>query len=168
MGQYKSRRADIRFTSDDGMTPIDFWVENWNFRSSASIWVEVPDIAANPATTIIYMYYGYSTAGSVSNGFNTFLFFDDFNSGLLDAGEGRRWEISGGTWSVQTDTQQDGTSGGVAEGIAGSAYRILKSSFTGTDYILEGWGKQVAGRTWGFGIRTTDVTHTYSLNLYED
>lgn len=160
--------ADIRFTSDDGMTPIDFWVENWNFRSSASIWVEVPDIAANPATTIIYMYYGYSTAGSVSNGFNTFLFFDDFNSGLLDAGEGRRWEISGGTWSVQTDTQQDGTSGGVAEGIAGSAYRILKSSFTGTDYILEGWGKQVAGRTWGFGIRTTDVTHTYSLNLYED
>ena len=160
--------ADIRFTSDDGMTTLDFWVEKWNSGTSATIWVEVPEIAANPESTNIYMYFGYSGAGSASNGFNTFLFFDDFNSGELDLGAGRRWEASGGTWTVQTDIQHDDASGGVAEGIAGTAYRILKSSFTGTDYILEGWGKQVAGRTWGFGIRTTDVQHTYSLNLYAD
>ena len=160
--------TDIRFTTGNGLTPIDFWIESWNSGTSASIWVEVPTVAANPATTTIYMYYDYDLASSASNGFATFDFFDDFNSGVLDVGAGRRWEASGGTWSVQSDIQQDLTTGYVAEGIAGSAYRILKSSFTGSDYVLEGWGKQTAGRTWGFGIRTTDVTHTYSLNLYED
>lgn len=160
--------ADIRFTAGDGVTGIDFWIESWNSGTSASIWVEVPTVAASPATTTIYMYYDYALASSASNGFATFEFFDDFNSGVLDVGAGRRWEASGGTWSAQSDTQHDGTTGYVAEGIAGSAYRILESSFTGSDYVLEGWGKQTAGRTWGFGIRTTDVTHTYSLNLYED
>ncbi len=160
--------ADIRFTSDNGLSEIDFWIESWNSGTSASIWVEVPTVDASPATTTIFMYYCNSGASSASDGFDTFDFFDDFNSELLDEGVERRWQASGGTWSVQLDTQQDGTTGYVAEGIAGAEYRILKSSFTGSDYVLEGYGKQTAGRTWGFGIRTTDVTHTYSLNLYED
>ena len=167
--------ADVIFTTTGAApTLIDFWIESWDVTvpgsEKASIWVEVPSIPASdgitPGSATVYMYFSNPGAGSTSNGFTTFDFFDDFNTGPLDIGG--RWTSSGGTWSLQSDTQQDGTTGNVAQGIAGGAYNILRSSYTGGDYVLEGWGKQVVGRVWGFGIRTTDVTHTYSLNLYED
>ena len=77
-----------------------------------------------------------------------------------------KWTAYGGTWSVVSDVQQDGTAGLVAQGVT-TDKQLLKSSFTGTDYILEGWGRQISGSVWGFGIRTTNAQNTYSLNVYE-
>jgi len=74
---------------------------------------------------------------------------------------------SGGTWDAITDIQHDGTEGIVAKGNT-SAKSILKSSFTGSDFILEGYGKQIAYRVWGLGFRTTNAQNTYVLNIYED
>ena len=50
----------------------------------------------------------------------TFEFFDDFESSALD---GSKWGVSGGSWSVVNDTQQDGSAGGVVEGSIGSSVR---------------------------------------------
>ena len=50
--------SDLRFTASDGITEIPYWIESWNYGTSAVIWVKVPSVAASPATTTIYMYYG--------------------------------------------------------------------------------------------------------------
>jgi hypothetical protein len=82
--------ADVRFTSGNGTTLIDFWIETWNpAGTSASIWVQVPTVAAS-TNTMIYLYYGNSAAATASNGTNTFEFFDDFESGL------GKWTVGGG------------------------------------------------------------------------
>jgi len=79
--------SDIRFTGSDETTLQDYWIESWNNTGTSTIWVEVK----TSGTSTIYMYYGNSSASSASNGTATFLFFDDFSSGLSK-------------WNVHIDT----------------------------------------------------------------
>jgi Domain of unknown function (DUF2341)/Secretion system C-terminal sorting domain len=82
-----SNGSDIRITAADGITEIPFWIEEWNaVGSTATIWVKVPSIPSEG--TNIYLYYGSITATSLSNGTNTFNFFDDFST----------YDISGQNW----------------------------------------------------------------------
>ena len=90
--------SDLRITSDDQVTEIPFWIEEWNaVGNTATIWVKVPSI---PTTgTTIYLYYGNTTATSASNGTNTFNFFDDFSNNSVSGQNWiRRLEYSGGNW----------------------------------------------------------------------
>ncbi len=73
---------DIRFTSSNGTTFINYWLETKTDSTSATFWVQVPSIAGSSAATI-YMYYGNALAASASSATSTFLFADDF-SGTLD------------------------------------------------------------------------------------
>jgi len=84
---------DIRFTSSDGVTLLDYWKEQY-VGNTASFWVEV---AANLSTTAqtIYLYYGNSIVSTTSSGPNTFIFFDDFELGTFS-----RWTSAGSYWSV--------------------------------------------------------------------
>lgn len=79
---------DIRFTNSAG-TILDCWVES-SSSSTATIWVEV-DTIANGSTTI-FIYYGNPDATSVSNGTNTFVFFDDFSGAGVDTS---LWTVNG-------------------------------------------------------------------------
>jgi hypothetical protein len=74
----KSDGSDIRITANDSITPIPFWIENWTNGVQATIWVKVPSIPTSGTT--VFIYYGNNSAASVSNGSNTFQFFDDFES----------------------------------------------------------------------------------------
>ncbi len=81
---------------------VSFWIENWTSSGklgNATIWVKVPNITAqNVANTTLYMYYGNTTAvNTVSNGNNTFDFFDDFSSGL------GKWTVLIGSWSIDSN-----------------------------------------------------------------
>ncbi|MFW9955111.1 MAG: DUF2341 domain-containing protein [Candidatus Thorarchaeota archaeon] len=77
----KADFSDIRFTSSNGTTVLDHWVERYTESSLAVIWVEVrEDLDYNQ---IICFYYGNPAARSVSNGANTFLIFDDFDDGVI-------------------------------------------------------------------------------------
>jgi hypothetical protein len=49
-----------------------------------------------------------------------------------------------------------------------TARQILSSSYTGGDYVLEAYGKQVSGRVWGVGARVNGANNLYSINLYGD
>jgi len=71
---------DIRFTSSDGTTLIDHWLESKTDSSTADFWVEVPSIPASPDTTTIYMYYGNSSVSTSSDGNSSFDFYDDFTT----------------------------------------------------------------------------------------
>ncbi|MFA6028048.1 MAG: DUF2341 domain-containing protein [Patescibacteria group bacterium] len=74
---------DIRFTSSDGTTLLDYWIETKTDSTSATIWLEVPTIPASSFATI-YMYYGYASAAAYSDISNTFVFGDDFDDGSID------------------------------------------------------------------------------------
>jgi hypothetical protein len=83
---------------------------------------------------------------------------------VLDPG---KWNVNNLDWSEPGAVQRNGTSGRVAQSVT-YGVQALASKFAGTDYVLEGQGRQLAGRVWGFGVRTTDASNSYSLNLYED
>ena len=100
-GKMQSDCDDIRFTDSDGVTPINFWVEGPLNSPSTVIWVEVPHIPAS-STKTIYMYYGNAYASSASDGDATFVFFDDFSSGTLDASKWKYTKYA----SVIEDTSQ--------------------------------------------------------------
>ena len=92
-GLCKSDFSDLRFTSDDGMTLLDYWIESVSGATPnqmATIWVEFDSIGTSATT--FYMYYGNSAASAVSDGEATFLFFDDFPGASLD---GTKWSTSG-------------------------------------------------------------------------
>jgi hypothetical protein len=71
---------DIRFTSSDGQTLLNYWIESISTPSAALIWVKLPSIPVGSPAVTIYMYYGNSGAAAASSGDNTFIFFDDFET----------------------------------------------------------------------------------------
>jgi hypothetical protein len=79
-GKMQSNGNDIRFTASDGVTLLDYWIESGIGTTSTYIWVEVTSIPAGNST--IYLYYGNSSAAAASSGYNTFIFFDDFEDDL--------------------------------------------------------------------------------------
>ncbi len=85
----KADFSDIRFTTSNGQTLIDFWIEDYTASTEAIVWVEVPNLPAS-TTTDIYVYYSNPTAITASNGTNTFVFFDHFDtfSGWSNIGSG--------------------------------------------------------------------------------
>lgn len=82
---------DIRFTTSDGITLCDYWIES-STSALATVWVEVPSIATT--NTTIYIYYGNAAATPVSSGLNTFpLLFEDCSESSLNT---TRWTVTGG------------------------------------------------------------------------
>lgn len=75
--------SDLRFTDEKG-TLLPHWLEDYTAPIKATIWVKVPAIAAAGITNIT-MCYGNPDAPSSSDGFATFIFFDDFEIDKLDA-----------------------------------------------------------------------------------
>ena len=77
LGRARTDFGDLRFTDDDGVTLLDYWMEAKVDSDYANFWIEVlDDLSTSNAT--IYVYYGNASATSLSNGPATFLFFDDF------------------------------------------------------------------------------------------
>ncbi|MCD4821903.1 MAG: DUF2341 domain-containing protein [Methanococcoides sp.] len=90
---------DIRFVDSDGITQLFCWLDDYNDSISATFWVRVPDIPSGDKT--IYTYYGNDDAVSVSNGSQTFLFYDDFE-GYGEGDVPQNWEIkdsNSNTWN---------------------------------------------------------------------
>jgi len=88
--------SDLRFTDVSGTHELSYWIESGCNTADTKVWVKVPSIPANGSTDI-YMYYGNPVAGGVSNGMETFDFFDDFEN--YNAGD-----LNGqGGWVGQND-----------------------------------------------------------------
>ncbi len=87
---------DLRFTADDGLTPIPYWIERYTASTDAVVWVKVPYLGTADTAKVL-MYYGSSTAAASSSGVTTFSAFDDFETNNLTA-------YAGDTSLFQTDT----------------------------------------------------------------
>jgi len=93
----KNDGGDLRF--HDGQNELSFWVEDVTGTSPnriAYVWVKIPSLSANQTKTL-YIYFGNQSASNVSNGNNTFDFFDDFDTNL------DKWTIRSGIWTITTD-----------------------------------------------------------------
>jgi len=77
-GNGRTDFGDVRFTADDGVTELPYWIQQKVDGDYAVVWVKIPYIPAYPGTTSIYIYYGNPNATTTSNGANTWLLFDDF------------------------------------------------------------------------------------------
>ncbi|MFA5009383.1 MAG: DUF2341 domain-containing protein [Candidatus Paceibacterota bacterium] len=86
---------DLRFTSSDGTTELNYWLESKTDSTTATIWVKIPSLASGDNT--IYMYYANASATTASNGDNTFLLFDDFLGTTLDT---NKWTVVSGAPTV--------------------------------------------------------------------
>jgi len=82
----KTDFSDLRFTTADGTTLLDYWIESVSGTTPnqlAAVWIEIDSIGTSATT--FYMYYGKSDASTYSNGENTFPFFDHFD------GDASKW-----------------------------------------------------------------------------
>lgn len=107
-GKMQDSGNDIRFTGADGMTQINYWIDSGMNTSSTVIWVKVPSIPAG--NSMIYMYYGNTSALAASDGDGTFIFFDDFENGFTPDG---KWTIvnqDAGSISLSTNNVFQGAS----------------------------------------------------------
>ena len=97
-GKCLSSFNDLRFTTSDGTTLLDYWIESISGTTPnqlATVWIEFNSIGTGDTT--FYMYYGNTSASDYSNGDNTFPFFDHFEGTSLDA---NKWSNTGGTITV--------------------------------------------------------------------
>jgi len=83
-GHSRTDFGDIRFTDDDGVTLLPYWMESKVDDDYAVFWVKVNDDLSSSLATI-YVYYGKSDAITISNGDDTFPLFDDFLGNSLDS-----------------------------------------------------------------------------------
>jgi parallel beta-helix repeat protein len=71
--------GDLRFCDNDGVTELNYWIENYNAGENATVWVKVPSIPGND-NHVIYMYYGNPVAEPAGDGSGVFEFFDNFDN----------------------------------------------------------------------------------------
>lgn len=104
-GKCRTDFGDIRFTDNDEVTELDYWMEEKVDSDYAIFWIEVADSLESSAVTI-YIYYGNATATytdtftDLQHGENTFPFFDNF--GTVDQTK----------WNFYLGDQGDATSDG--------------------------------------------------------
>lgn len=77
-GKCKTDFGDVRFTDNDGITELDYWMEEKVDSDYAVFWVEVADSLESSNVTV-YIYYGKADATTTSNGITTFLFYENFD-----------------------------------------------------------------------------------------
>jgi hypothetical protein len=154
----KSDFGDIRFTADDGVTLLNYWMESKILYGKAVFWVKISANLSSSNQTI-YVYYGNSNATSASNATNTFLFFDDFSGDLS------KWTQRSGNWSIDSSkylktptTDED---------------QIVTASFTMKDGRIRYCFKQDSIVTWitGSGLsciaRSPNASNYYRVQYWD-
>jgi len=161
-GKMRSDGGDIRFTDSDGTTLLNYWVESGINTSSTYIWVKVPSIPAN-STKTIYVYYGNPNATSLSNGDNTFDFFDDFTGSSLNPA---KWSSSSGA-SVSNGELILGAGGYVISSTSFSGNIMVKDRrMITSDYDLDTNFRYVDSNNYYNGRISTYASEGIQLQKY--
>jgi hypothetical protein len=91
---------DIRFTTSDGLSDINYYIFNKVDSTSAEVFVRVPTLA--PGVQNIEMFYGNTNADSLSDGSSTVNFVDNFARDTSSASLITEWASPGpGTNELQ-------------------------------------------------------------------
>ncbi len=131
--------GDLRITTNDGTTTVSFWIESWNAEDElATIWANIPNIPLSISS--LWLYYGNVSATNVSNGRNTFRFFDDFES----------WNSSSGQtgWSDITSTPNPPKADNTAAVYNGKLYVFGGYGINSNTYLNEVFVYDPGFNTW--------------------
>ncbi len=145
--------SDIRFAEDvDGAFLLNYWIESGIKTNTTNIWVKVPFIPASDSV-IIYLFYGNPAAIGQSNADSTFLFYDNFNDGVLDTA---KWEQRG-PFSTLNET------GGILilSGNSNWAYIKSKTSFNQRVIVQERHESIGVSAAFLFSSAITDERFTF-------
>jgi hypothetical protein len=154
-GKARTDFGDVRFTDDDMVTLLDYWLESKVDSDYAYFWVEVADdLSINPAT--IYVYYGKAGATTISSGPNTFLFFDDFSADTTAnytkaAYKGPNGAIPVATWNaggyldIKSNTAGKGGTVTRTGTSYGAGYAVESKMKLSTGPTNDGGGSAIAG-----------------------
>ncbi|AKB17166.1 MULTISPECIES: DUF2341 domain-containing protein [unclassified Methanosarcina] len=97
--QAKTDGSDLRFFS--GGRTLNYWIETWDPEAEkALLWVRIPFLPANRSITLLIK-CGNPAAEAVSNGENTFEFFDGFEGDKLQRLEWNAESAGGGLVEVK-------------------------------------------------------------------
>lgn len=116
----KTDFGDIRFTDSSG-TLYDYYVKEQSNSSYAIIWVKISSIPASPSTLIFYLYYGNTSATTLSTR-NAVILHERW-----DGSYDETWNVESGTWSIYDNSvyrESSYTSGGKKS----HCYKTLPSS----------------------------------------
>jgi len=80
----KSDGGDLRFTENDGLTELDYWIEQFHYGGYAVIYIKLPNIPVSPNTITIYMYYGSLDAATTESGTDVWIEFENWESYAVD------------------------------------------------------------------------------------
>jgi hypothetical protein len=80
-GKCLTNFGDIRFTDSTGVTLLNYYIEEKIDNDYTICWIKILD-DLNIYESKFYIYYGKIGVSSISNGTNTFIFFDDFEVDL--------------------------------------------------------------------------------------
>ena len=157
---------DLRFTTSDGATLLDYWIESVTGTTPnqlATVWIEFDSIGTTATT--FYMYYGKADASSVSNGANTFLFFDDFDDNSLDTD---KWEVLLNTWQ-ETGGLLKGTCGDTAYSVIISKNQVAPTDNYAVDATIAAqYGLNTGNYQSGLVINDAKTTATIGLGYWVD
>jgi len=71
--------SDVQVTGADGLTPIGFWIQDWDsVAMKATVYVKAPTLASG--TNVVYLYYGNQAATNASSAAAVFDFYDGFEA----------------------------------------------------------------------------------------
>lgn len=149
---------DIRFTTVNGTTLLDYWIESTTGitpNQVATIWIEFDSIAT--IATTFYMYYGNISATATSSGVDTFPLFDDFNDGSIDTS---KWTDMGGTVEAGGELTATATST--------AAYGVASKTFFGVNYAIRCRIKptHVGGTTYLESCSLYDASNNQQVAVY--
>jgi hypothetical protein len=128
----KTDFGDVRFTSSDGSTLLDYWMETKSDSNYAIFWVEVSEDLGSVRT--IYIYYGNPTATSLSSISATFI-------REIDSGTPAKltFGLEEGSGTTTADTSGNGNTGTLSGSptwtTSGKYGKAI--SFDGTDDYVE-------------------------------
>lgn len=125
-GKCQQDFEDIRFTESDKTTELSYWLEEFTSGGIATFWIKISDDL--DSDTVIYLYYGTSEESeTTSDGWDTFLFYEDWETESIQA---EFWDILATDGSVSW-SETDANHGSVLrlEGNAGNFRYQFSSDF---------------------------------------
>jgi len=143
----------MEFYDSDEITLLNHYVELWDTQNyNAKIWVKIPNIPANSIKKV-YLKRNFTRTTDLSNPYNTFDFYDDFNVDLS------KWTQNIGSWSLATD---GGLS--VLKSPSGDNSQISTSTFSIKDCRIISkfrFANSLTGNKFGSLARWQNTTNTY-------
>ena len=147
-GKLNADGSDLRFTDGD-CNPLPYFMDSLATNPDNIVWVKVPMLTSG-GSLVIRMYYGNTDAAPAASGDDTFIFFDDFESGTVDLS---KWEPVGGYATLEV---VDGVLNYASDGMnPGPRFKFVRTAMSFSGPVLFELAAEVTNST-GFGFSSAD------------